>query len=66
MEKGEIARYEQFLLFPLCSQKTCTADSKNQGLFGKGLTNLFASLTKPLKVAIRFITSHRIKKYIYH
>ena len=25
--KGEIARYEQFLLFPQCFQKTCTADS---------------------------------------
>ena len=25
-EKGEIARYEQFLLFPQCFQKTCTAD----------------------------------------
>ena len=24
--KGEIARYEQFLLFPLCFPKTCTAD----------------------------------------
>ena len=24
--KGEIARYERFLLFPLCFQKTCTAD----------------------------------------
>ena len=24
--KGEIASYEQFLLFPLCFQKTCTAD----------------------------------------
>ena len=23
--KGEIARYKQFLLFPLCFQKTCTA-----------------------------------------
>ena len=23
---GEIARYEQFLLFPQCFQKTCTAD----------------------------------------
>ena len=23
---GEIARYEQFLLFPLCFQKACTAD----------------------------------------
>ena len=25
-EKGEIARYKQFLLFPLYFQKTCTAD----------------------------------------
>ena len=32
--KGEIARYEQFLLFPQCFQKTCTAD---MGFFGKEL-----------------------------
>ena len=38
MGKGEIARYEQFLLFLQCFQKTCTAHIKNQGLFGKGLT----------------------------
>ena len=25
--KEEIARYEQFLLFPLCFQKTCAADT---------------------------------------
>ena len=25
--KGEIARYKQFPLFPLCFQKTCTADT---------------------------------------
>ena len=24
--KGEIAHYEQFLLFPQCFQKTCIAD----------------------------------------
>ena len=24
--KGEITHYEQFLLFPQCFQKTCTAD----------------------------------------
>ena len=24
--KGEIAHYEQFLLFPKCFQKTCNAD----------------------------------------
>ena len=28
--KGEIARYEQFLLFPQCFQKTCTADTIGQ------------------------------------
>ena len=26
MAKGEIALYEQFLLFPECLQKSCTAD----------------------------------------
>ena len=30
--KGEIARYEQFLLFPQCFLMTCTADTKNPGL----------------------------------
>ena len=35
--KGEIACYEQFLLFPQCFQKTCTADMAREGLFGKGL-----------------------------
>ena len=25
--KGEIARYEQFLLFPQCFQKACAADT---------------------------------------
>ena len=35
--KGEIARDEQFLLFPLCFQMTCQT-RKNQGMFGKGLT----------------------------
>ena len=27
MGKGEIARYKQFVLFPQCFQKTCTADT---------------------------------------
>ena len=26
VEKGEIAHHKQFLLFPQCFQKTCTAD----------------------------------------
>ena len=32
MEKGEIARYEQFLLFQQCFQKTRAADTKKPGL----------------------------------
>ena len=32
MGKGEIARYEQFLLFPQCFQKACTADTYKPGL----------------------------------
>ena len=47
--KGEIARYEQVLLFPQCFQKTCAADlrKKKQGFFGRGLnqtTNFEMSL----------------------
>ena len=34
VEKGEIAHYEQFLLFLQCFQKTCNADN---GLFGEGI-----------------------------
>ena len=31
-EKGEIACYMQFLLFPHCFKKTGTADTRKQGL----------------------------------
>ena len=30
--KGEIARYEQFILFLQCFQRTCTADTYKPGL----------------------------------
>ena len=49
--KREIVDYEQFLLFPQCFQKTCTADTEKQGLVkqrvksfaycGKGLVDYF-------------------------
>ena len=32
MGKGEIACYEQLLLFPQCFEKTCTADMLKPGL----------------------------------
>ena len=34
--KGEIARCDQFLHFPQCFQKTCTADVKTMACLGKG------------------------------
>ena len=37
VRKGEIARNEQFLLFPKCFQKICTEDTTKQGLYWKGL-----------------------------
>ena len=38
--KGEIARYEQFLLFPQCIQKTSSADIKNPGLVWERIENI--------------------------
>ena len=35
--RGEIAHYEQFLLFPWCFQRLLLQTHKNQGLFGKGV-----------------------------
>ena len=34
---GEIARYEQFLHFPLCFQKTFTSDRYKPGLLWEGV-----------------------------
>ena len=58
MGKGEIARHEQFLLFPLCFQKTCnTNTSKNQGLFGR------ASKLRDSQAARRKSANYRGAKY---
>ena len=55
MGKGEIARYEQFLLCPQCFLKTCTADTKkNQGLFGNWL-NIISKTNKQSKKALEEI-----------
>ena len=37
--KGEIARYEQFLLFQQCFQKTCTANTWKQGFLLQKVLN---------------------------
>ena len=36
--KGEIARYEQFLLYPQVFKRFLMQTRKNQGLFEKGVT----------------------------
>ena len=41
MGKGEIARYEQFLLFPQCLQKLSVVDAQNEHLWNKELSPLF-------------------------
>ena len=41
MGKGEIARYEQFLLFPQCFQKTCFPGCQKVSLCGDGLSKIF-------------------------
>ena len=55
VEKGEIAHYEQFLLFPQCFQKT----RKNQGLFWKGLCemglNAWAKMIYPGDVTLQIL-----------
>ena len=41
--KGEIACYEQYLLFPLCFQKTCTADKLKPGLVWERVKQIIVS-----------------------
>ena len=44
--KGEIARYEQFLLFPQCFEKSCTADTYKPGLVWERLRLFKTSLER--------------------
>ena len=63
----QFVRYEQFLLFPKCFQKTCTADTQKQGsvwervnriLPGQeiGFVNmkLYLTLKAPFKTVVAF------------
>ena len=47
-KKREIARYEQFLLFPQCFQRTCTADMQKPGLVWERVNPERRSLLKTL------------------
>ena len=48
--KGEIARYEQFLLFLQCFQKACTANTYKPGLVWERVKTLSSSRTFPFAV----------------
>ena len=52
--KGEIARYEQFLLFPQCFQKTCTLDTQTPGLVSERVRQ--STILKTLRTK-RFLKS---------
>ena len=43
MEKGEIARFEQFLLLSLCFQKACCCRGVRKHLYGGERVNLYLS-----------------------
>ena len=47
--KGEIARYEQFLLFIQCFLETCTADTLKPGLVWEGVNAVFNSISVILR-----------------
>ena len=66
--KGEIARYEQFLLFPQCFRKTCTADTEKPGLVWERVNTQTQSMGGGLVergVGKRSCTyTHRIRRLI--
>ena len=59
VEKGEIARYKQFLLFPQCFQKTCPADTLKPGLVWERVKSVAVSILKPQEeISIKTATSY--------
>ena len=62
MGKGEIARYERFLLFPQCFQKTSNADTSKPGLVWERV-RLRDSEMLLLKVFYISVPSRKVKRY---
>ena len=52
MGKGE-KNYEQFLLFPQCFQKTCTADTQKPGLVWERVKKYLVGSLEPTLIAKR-------------
>ena len=60
--KGKIARYEQFLLFPQCFQKTSTADTKKAALVWERVNGL----QKPLSREKSLKFCHMVRDQTFH
>ena len=62
--KVETARYEQFLLFPQCCQKTCTADTDKPGLVWERVKKnyIFGETTKMPESGVSFFPPFHGKK----
>ena len=54
MGNGEVARYEQFLLFLQCFQKTCIADTWKSGLVRESVNDRLFSCKSPAYVILTF------------
>ena len=69
MGKGEIARYEQFLLFPPCFQKTCTADKQKPGLVWERVFSWLVALpfnaTLTVKIIERVFNDRKLTKDLH-
>ena len=64
--KGEIACYKQFLLFPQCFQKTCSADTYKPGLVWERVNPLQSQVLTTLKKTEVCVSSHGIEfMYIF-
>ena len=56
--KGEGARYEQFLLFLKCFQKTCTANKKEPGLVWERVNQQSANQIPSCHIKIKTLALH--------
>ena len=61
--KGEIARYEQFLLFSQCFQKTYTADTQKPGLVWEMVKQYWLPVTKEINSFKKKKKSSNDKRY---
>ena len=56
--KGDIARYEQFLLFPQCFQKACTAETYKPGLIWESIKSNSGTICRPCRYGLLCSSVH--------